>query len=161
MNYGYPTSYGPGINTTPASGGLTFGSSVQIYIEVNLNVPAGTYSGTQTVKNSQNNAGVIIPVTIKVVESPVPTPSPRPVPCGKFGDVNNDNKISVADQSLITNYLSGKSKLNKEALKRADVNGDGAINLIDISLINNYLNGSISTFPICLVPTPTPKGRSH
>lgn len=152
-NYGYPTSYGPGINTNPASGGLTVGMSVPVYIQVIPTVPSGTYSGTQIVKNLSNTGGLIIPVTITVIDpTPTPTPSPKPLACKNVGDVDGDKKISMADLDLVMKYDVGLINLSKNQQKRADVNSDKSVNSIDGMLIGQYLNNLISRFPACPKP---------
>jgi hypothetical protein len=83
--YGYPTSYGPGINTTPASGGLYPGMSTLISIQAISTVPLGTYTGFQRVTAGGAYPYALIPVTVHVVESlptatPTPTNTPTPVP---------------------------------------------------------------------------------
>lgn len=56
-----------------------------------------------------------------------------------LGDINGDEVISKADYDLLKEYLDGKKKLNKVALKSADINSDGKINNIDLRILNNYL----------------------
>jgi hypothetical protein len=78
--YSYPTSYGPGINTNPSSGGITPGQTISISISINSNVPLGVYTGYQKVVSSQGpNIYAQIPFTVNVVQA-VPTSTPNPLP---------------------------------------------------------------------------------
>jgi len=74
---GYPTSYGPGINTTPASGGTVPGRSTSVGIQVNSNVPAGSYSGIQRLITTDQQQYAVIPFTVHVGQfEPTATPTP-------------------------------------------------------------------------------------
>lgn len=52
----------------------------------------------------------------------------------EMGDVNGDNRIDVADVSMIINYVLGRSVSDFNA-EVADINGDGKIDVSDVSLI--------------------------
>jgi hypothetical protein len=76
--YGYPTSYGPGINT-PASGGITPGTSVPITLNVISTVIPGTYTGMQKLTAGPAYPYALIPFTVTVMTYvPTPTPTLRP-----------------------------------------------------------------------------------
>lgn len=68
--YGYPTSYGPGINWNPSSGGMGVGSTTQASLSVNANVPVGTYTGTGRIQFTPSNAETTIAFTVTVQEAP-------------------------------------------------------------------------------------------
>lgn len=90
--YGYPTSYGPGINWYPQSGGIIAGSTTPISVEIINTVPAGTYLGTGTLMNLQGQQ-MSIPVTINVVQ-PTPTPTPAPVPVNLLLNPGFENQLN-------------------------------------------------------------------
>ena len=50
-----------------------------------------------------------------------------------IGDVNMDEKVTVADIVLLQQYLLGKATLTEEAYHCADVNTDKAVNGLDLS----------------------------
>ncbi len=86
--YGYPTSYGPGINWSVSSGGISNGQSYPVYIQVNSNIPAGVYTGTGII---QNGTGQQLTVPVKVtVQTPAPTPTPT-----SSGVTVSTNNVSV------------------------------------------------------------------
>lgn len=118
--YGYPTTYGPGINWIPSSGGMVVGRGVPISIQVNQNVKSGIYTGTAVIKGLSGSAQVTLPVEVTVEES---------------GDVNSDGKITLVDMSAL---LSKWGKTKAEA-GRADINGDGVVNTIDYSMMVKIL----------------------
>ncbi len=68
--YGYPTNYGPGINWSVSSGGISNGQSVPVEISVNSGINPGTYSGNAIVKD-QSGAQISIPVKVTVVRTQV------------------------------------------------------------------------------------------
>lgn len=68
--YGYPTGYGPGINASPSSGGMVVGSTMNISLQVNSNVPAGTYSGNQKLIFNPGNVEKNVQFTVTVIEPP-------------------------------------------------------------------------------------------
>lgn len=68
--YGYPTSYGPGINWNPASGGMVSGQTVNVSLIINSNVPVGTYTGTGILKFEPGAIEKSVAFTITVIEAP-------------------------------------------------------------------------------------------
>lgn len=130
--YGYPTSFGPGINWTPAGGGMQVGSTIPISIYVSSTTPVGVYSGTGVVKNA-NNVQISFPVTVNVTAA-ASTPSPTSqvaVP----GDVSGDGHVTLADLStLLGNFgKTGKSRI------QGDLTGEGGVTLVDLSqLLANF-----------------------
>lgn len=79
----------------------------------------------------------------------------RTPPCGNYGDLDNDGKVSDVDAGLLDQYSKGTpfNELNTslsegEFLLRANVsNGAGHGNDIDILL--DFLQWKINSFPIC------------
>lgn len=65
---GYPTSYGPGINWSVASGGIRNGQSIDVEVQVNDGINPGVYTGTGIVQN-QSGQQVTIPVKVTVVRA--------------------------------------------------------------------------------------------
>lgn len=85
----------------------------------------------------------------------IPTPfSSRQIPCGRYGDLNYDRRITAADMDLLKRYVVRLDKPSSAQLKYADLNGSGTLTSADIAILNSYLQGRLSTFPICS-PTPT------
>jgi len=83
--FGYPTSRGPGINYSVSSGGMAPGRMVDVYVEVNSNIPYGVYTGTpqlNTYVGSGWGARVSLPSDTVTVGAPTPTrlPSNTPIP---------------------------------------------------------------------------------
>lgn len=66
--YGYPTSYGPGINSSPSSGGVGVGSTVPVTLEVISTVPAGVYTGRQRLLFYPGQVEKFVNFTVNVVE---------------------------------------------------------------------------------------------
>lgn len=68
----------------------------------------------------------------------------------KYGDVNGDGIISMADCSIVKQYILGqiKSFQNKDGKALADVDGDGLVTSKDYALIRKFVLGKISKFPI-------------
>lgn len=67
--YGYPTSYGPGINWVTADGGISLGKTVHVRMEAINTVPIGTYTGTGILQD-QNGARQTFKVTVHVTSNP-------------------------------------------------------------------------------------------
>jgi hypothetical protein len=57
---------------------------------------------------------------------------------GVKGDVNGDNRVSIADYNLIRKHILG-TKLTGDILTRADVNGDGKVSVADYNLIRKLI----------------------
>lgn len=78
--YGYPTSYGPGINWSISSAGLTKGRSIDISIEAINTVPPGTYKGKAIVISYPSNKKQVIGDIEVIVanDSSVGIPTPTP-----------------------------------------------------------------------------------
>ena len=60
----------------------------------------------------------------------------------KLGDVNNDNRISVADLSLSVDYLVGGHP-SPFVLRQADANNDGEVNVGDVARIVDLITGAV------------------
>lgn len=55
------------------------------------------------------------------------------------GDANSDEKVTVADITVIQKYLANRLQLSDEQLIACDVNKDGVVNIEDATLIQKYL----------------------
>jgi len=67
--YGYPTSYGPGINWSISSSGTVPGRTIPVSISVITKVPAGTYTGVGILRDVQGTTRIDIPVKVTVLNS--------------------------------------------------------------------------------------------
>lgn len=74
-------------------------------------------------------------------------------PCGQYGDVDLDGKITKNDADLIAQYVVGAVTLTDQQKQNADVNGNGSITIVDAQLIGQYVNGAKTTFPVCSMCT--------
>ena len=60
------------------------------------------------------------------------------------GDVNNDDKITVVDVSLLYRHVKKKSMItDSETLSISDINADNKITVTDVSMIYRYVKGKI------------------
>ena len=57
----------------------------------------------------------------------------------KIGDANGDEKVTVADITVIQKYLANRLQLSDERLIACDVNKDGVVTIEDATLIQKYL----------------------
>lgn len=81
--FGYPTSYGSGINFGGGTSGVQEkGKTDSFYIFAAKYVEPGVYSGEQIIKDDTFNKEIKIPVEVTVVSSssPIPSPSVSPEP---------------------------------------------------------------------------------
>jgi hypothetical protein len=69
----------------------------------------------------------------------------------RFGDVNLDTLINVADMVGLTSYIIGEFALPPRNFDAADVNADADANVIDLVAIINYVLG-IAPFPAPPIP---------
>ena len=76
----------------------------------------------------------------EVVEEPEYTPI--------SGDTNLDGKVSIADATMIEDYLKDAERyaIKPQGLINADVNKDGIVNQIDANLIRKLDKGSLDSF---------------
>ena len=65
-----------------------------------------------------------------------------------IGDINIDNKITIADVNMLIDYLEGTVNLTQEQLSRADVNSDGEIDKFDARLILALVMRDINEWPV-------------
>ncbi|MFH0740051.1 MAG: dockerin type I domain-containing protein, partial [bacterium] len=72
-----------------------------------------------------------------------------PLPCGQYGDVNQNGYVTKEDSDLILNYVAGKAYPASDQVENADVSGDGSVASNDASLVLQYIAGTIKTFPAC------------
>ncbi len=63
-----------------------------------------------------------------------------------IGDVNQDQRVSVRDATLIQKYLAGLIYVDSKILAFADVNGDNKVNIKDATAIQKYVAGIIDSF---------------
>ena len=64
------------------------------------------------------------------------------VPNSVIGDVNNDNKITMADANLIVNYYLAPGNYPNFPVEAADLNDDDEITMADANaVVNIYLAG--------------------
>lgn len=66
--FGYPTWYGPGINQSSSSGGISPGGATNITVraEGSTPIPPGVYFGTQLIKDGNSNIAKTVPVDVTV-----------------------------------------------------------------------------------------------
>ena len=58
------------------------------------------------------------------------------------GDVNNDNKITIIDVSMLYRHVKKREVItDNETLLISDINGDGQITVIDVSMLYRYVKG--------------------
>lgn len=145
--YGYPTSYGPGINTTPASGGLFPGMSTLISIQAISTVPLGTYTGFQRVTAGGAYPYALIPVTVHVVESlptatPSPTNTPTPVPTQVPLSISNVTTANITARTAqirwstsvpATSFVQYGTKINAMNLYTAEGPDLSVVHQVDLS----------------------------
>ena len=60
-------------------------------------------------------------------------------PLVKYGDVNQDGKITVDDVTMLQKYLAEIITLNDAQKRAADTDGDGQIKIVDATEIQKYL----------------------
>ncbi|MFA5431373.1 MAG: Kazal-type serine protease inhibitor domain-containing protein [Candidatus Paceibacterota bacterium] len=76
-----------------------------------------------------------------------PLPTFKTSPCGSYGDINSDGKITIDDVNLGYEQIDN----NTSFLSKIDVDGSGFAGFNDVVMINDYLTGKISTFTACQV----------
>ena len=142
--YGYPTTYGPGINWNLSSVGLTTGRTIEIKVQVNSNVLPGIYSGSATIISAPSQKRYIIPNIEVTVPSQATASASAQVTTGIKGDINGDGKVNLVDMSIL---LSRFGKQGTEAGK-ADIYPtplDGKVTVGDYGTLVQILiqNGTI------------------
>ncbi|MBW2971084.1 dockerin type I repeat-containing protein [Candidatus Woesearchaeota archaeon] len=73
---------------------------------------------------------------------------PKP-PCGNYGDIDLDGKITSIDMNVIIAQAMGRITLSNEQKSRADVDGDGQVKIGDATLVYQLIYGKIKSFPVC------------
>ena len=63
--------------------------------------------------------------------------------CYYLGDINNDGEITVADVSLLNDYLLGNTVLSPAQQLAADINQDGVVNESDLILLEDIVTGEM------------------
>lgn len=66
----------------------------------------------------------------------------------RYGDLNDDFKVSTADKVLIDKMILGTFTPTARQKILADLNNDGAISSADSSLITQFILGKITVFPV-------------
>ncbi len=64
-----------------------------------------------------------------------------------YGDVDDDDDVTIRDVSFIQRFLAGIIELDDAAQTRGDVDADEDVTIRDASMIQRYLSGVIDTFP--------------
>ena len=64
-----------------------------------------------------------------------------------YGDVNNDNAITIRDSTAIQKYLVKIQDFNEVSKHIADVDNSGDTNIKDATLIQKYVAKRIDEFP--------------
>ena len=59
----------------------------------------------------------------------------------KFGDLNSDGEISLADLTVLSRHLAEWEDYLTINTAAADVNCDGLVNLADVTILSRYLAG--------------------
>ncbi len=72
-----------------------------------------------------------------------------------IGDVDNDNKISVKDATIIQKFIAGIIDFDAETFIYADTDGSGKISVADATYIQKYIAGIINDFPANKQEIPT------
>lgn len=82
-------------------------------------------------------------------QSPTPSPTPegKTPPCGSYGDVDQNGRITSEDSRIALKIFTGSIKMTDS--KNADVDGDGTVTPVDARLIQRYVEGLETTFPVC------------
>ena len=61
------------------------------------------------------------------------------------GDINNDDKITIIDVSMLYRHIKKRSIItDQETLLISDINNDGKITIMDVSLLYRYVKGKIN-----------------
>ena len=63
------------------------------------------------------------------------------------GDLNYDDRVSVADVVVLKNYLLGRYGLNENQFIAADINGDGEVDSLDLAALRDIMIGSRNKLP--------------
>jgi len=76
------------------------------------------------------------------------TTTTTPPPAVRYGDVNGDNTVTMADVRLVLRAAVDKTELSGDAFTSADVNGDNTITMTDVRLVLRYAVDKIASFPV-------------
>ena len=134
--------------------------------------------------NPGSSARVILntAIALSCASPPTPTSSPLPPlspPCGNYGDVNGDGKITQSDAQEILRMVAGLVSSSgvpytQAAKTNADIDGDGRVTATDALFLMRYLQSmplpaqyhpsdqNLITLPVCLtlMNRPTPQAPS-
>ena len=102
-------------------------------------VDAKEYSKDKTLNNVDLNS------TEPVTEAPTSseTAEETSLESLKFGDINLDGDVTIADAVILNKYLVGSSSLSEASQKNADCDKDGKLTSSDTLVILDYVVGSI------------------
>ncbi|MBR2715083.1 MAG: hypothetical protein IKB73_02615, partial [Ruminococcus sp.] len=75
-----------------------------------------------------------------------------------YGDVNEDNTVSIIDVTQIQYHIVGSHTLGVSQLILADVDRDASVNIVDATIIQRYLVKKVDSLP--LVPTKVPNVKA-
>ena len=64
-----------------------------------------------------------------------------------YGDVDDDDDVTICDVSFIQRFLAGIIELDDDAKKRGDVDADDELTILDATMIQRYLSNIIDNFP--------------
>jgi len=72
-------------------------------------------------------------------------------PCGNYGDINNDGRVTEEDALMAGKHYTGVETLTPAQVARADVDGDPGVTMGDAYMIGKYAAGAEGhdTFPVC------------
>ncbi len=82
------------------------------------------------------------PIDITINDKPKPPVTPEPEETKKIGDLNGDDKLTVADLRILHRHLTGAEKMKDKQISLADLNGDGKITVADLRIIHRHLTGA-------------------
>ncbi|MBR1534492.1 MAG: dockerin type I repeat-containing protein, partial [Ruminococcus sp.] len=66
----------------------------------------------------------------------------------KYGDVDNDGRITIVDVSFIQRHLAGINTFDAVQLKYGDIDGDGNVTIVDGTYIQRWLAGILKDNPM-------------
>lgn len=164
QGYIYIGDFGTSSDTTPPAVGdiykitssdgvclrdsATVSGKVLDYIPYNAKITvtkikqSNDYTWGYTTYNGQ--AGWCAITYAQPVSSQSTVPVESDVVTSKKGDMNGDDKITIADATVLQKNLSGAYMLSQSQTKYADINGDGKVSVVDVTTIQKYIAGYIN-----------------
>ena len=96
-------------------------------------------TGTTTITATTEDGNKVATCQVSVAETDTPTDR---LP----GDINNDDKVSLSDVTMLYKHYRGKAIIeDEETLSMSDLNHDGKITLSDVTKLYKYYRGKIPT----------------